>query len=54
MDIRKVLQELDHLKERIKIRDIDQIVGSVLDELLDNDVIESESRASGPEGNLLR
>ena len=39
------------MQERIKIRDIDRVVNSVLDELLDNDVAELESHASGSEGN---
>lgn len=51
VDVRKLLEELQHLKEQIKIRDVDGVVGSVLDQLLDNDIVESEPRASGPEGN---
>ena len=51
VDVRKLLEELQHSKEQIKIRDVNRVVGSVLDELLDNDIAESEPRASGPEGN---
>ena len=51
VDIRKLLHELEYLKERIKIRDVDRVVGSILDELLDNDVVESEPSTSGLEGN---
>ena len=51
MDLHRLLQELEHLQERIKIRYIDRIVYSILNELLDNDIAESEPHASGPEGN---
>ena len=51
VDTRKLLQELEHLQERIKVRDVDRIVDSVLDVLLSNDVAELEPLVSGPEGN---
>jgi hypothetical protein len=51
VDIRKLLQELEYLKERINKRDIDRVVNSVLNDVLDNDVSELEPRASEPEGN---
>ena len=47
VDIRKRLQELEHLQERIKIRDVDWVVDSVVNIILDNDVSESEPCASG-------
>jgi hypothetical protein len=43
VDIRKLL--------RINERDVDRIVDSVLNDVLDNDVSELEPRVSGPEGN---
>ena len=51
VDTGKLLQELEHLQEHIKVQDVDQIVNSVLHVLLDNDVVESEPLASGPESN---
>jgi hypothetical protein len=39
------------LQERINERDVDRVVDSVLNDLLDNDVSELEPRASGPKGN---
>jgi hypothetical protein len=51
VDIRKVLRELEQLQERINKWDIDRVVDSVLNDVLDNDVSELEPRASGPEGN---
>jgi len=52
VDTRKLLQELEQLKEQKELRDVDRVVDSVYEELLDNDVLESEPRMSGPEGNL--
>jgi hypothetical protein len=37
VDIRKLLQELGHLQERINERNVDQVVDSVLNDVLDND-----------------
>ena len=51
VDVRKLLEELQHLKKQIKIQDVDRVVGLVLDQLLDNDIAESEPRASGPKGS---
>jgi hypothetical protein len=51
VDIRKLLRELEHLQERINERDVDRVVDSVLIDVLDNDVLELEPCASGPEGN---
>jgi hypothetical protein len=51
VDICKLLQELEHLQERINERDVDRVVDSVLNDVLDNDVSELEPRATGPEGN---
>jgi hypothetical protein len=51
VDIRKLLQELEHLQEQINERDVDRVVDSVLNDVLDNDVSEIEPRASGSEGN---
>jgi chromosome segregation ATPase len=51
MDIHKLLREVEHLQEQINERDVDRVVDSVLNDILDNDVSELEPRASGPEGN---
>jgi hypothetical protein len=51
VDICKILRELEQLQERINKRDVDRVVDSVLNDILDNDVSELEPRASGPEGN---
>jgi hypothetical protein len=51
VDICKFLRELEHLQERINKRDVDRVVDSVLNGVLDNDVSELEPRASGLEGN---
>jgi hypothetical protein len=51
VDICKFLQELEYLQERINKRDVDWVVDSVLNDVLDNDVLELEPRVSGPEGN---
>jgi hypothetical protein len=51
VDIRKLLREVEHLQKRINERDVDRVVDSVLNDVLDNDVSELEPRASGPEGN---
>ena len=51
VDICKLLQELKLLQERINERDVDQIVNLVLNDILDNDVLELEPRASGSKGN---
>jgi hypothetical protein len=51
VDIRKLLQELEHLQERINKRDVDRVVDSVLNDVLDNDVSELEPCASGRESN---
>ena len=48
VDIHKLLYELEYLQERIKIRDIDLVVNSIVNVILDNDVSESEPRTSGP------
>jgi len=55
VDTRKLLKVLEELKVQKEQRDVDRIVGlilSVYEELLDNDMVESEARTSGPEGNL--
>ena len=52
VDTRKLLQELEQLKEQKELWDVDRVVDSVYEELLDNDVLESEPRMSGPEGSL--
>jgi hypothetical protein len=39
------------LQERINERDVDRVVDSVLNDVLDNDVSKLEPCASGPEGN---
>jgi hypothetical protein len=51
VDIRKLLREVEHLQERINERDVNRVVDSVLNDVLDNDVSELEPRTSGPEGN---
>jgi hypothetical protein len=51
VDIRKLLRELEHLQERINERDVDRVVSLVLNDVLDNDVLELEPRASGLKGN---
>jgi hypothetical protein len=51
VDIRKLLQELEHLQEKINERDVERVVDSVLNDVLDNDVSELEPCASGQEGN---
>ena len=51
VDIRKFLQELEHLQERINKRDADQVVDSVLYGVLDNDVLELEPCMNGPKSN---
>ena len=51
VDTCKLLQELEYLQEQIKVQNVDQVVDSVLDVLLDNDVMESKPRVSGPKGN---
>jgi hypothetical protein len=51
VDIRKLLRELEYLQEQINKRDVDRVVDSVLNDVLDNDVLKLEPRASGPEGN---
>ena len=51
VDTPKLLQELEHLQEQIKVRDVDRVIDLVLDVLLDNDVVESKPLASRPEGN---
>jgi hypothetical protein len=50
VDICKILQELEQLKERINEQDVNRVINSVLNDVLDNDVSELEPRASGPEG----
>ena len=51
VNICKLLQELEHLQERTNERDVDWVVDSVLNNVLDNDVSESEPYTSGPEDN---
>jgi hypothetical protein len=51
VDIPKLLRELEHLQEQINERDVERVVDSVLNDILDNDVSEIEACASGPEGN---
>jgi hypothetical protein len=51
VDICKILQELEQLQEPINERDVDRVVDLVLNDVLDNDILELEPRASGPEGN---
>jgi hypothetical protein len=51
VDIRKVLRELEQLQERINEQDVDRVVDSILNDVLDNDVSELEPCASGLEGN---
>jgi hypothetical protein len=51
VDIRKFLQELEYLQERINERDVDRVVDSVLNDVLDNNISVLEPHASEPEGN---
>jgi hypothetical protein len=51
VDICKILREVEQLQERINEQDVDRVVDSVLNDILDNDVSELEPCASGPEGN---
>ena len=51
VDVPKLLEELQHLKKQIRTQDVDRVVGSILDQLLDNDIAESKPHASGPEGS---
>jgi chromosome segregation ATPase len=51
VDIRKILQELEQLQERINEQDFDRVVDLVLNDVLDNDVSELEPRSSRLEGN---
>jgi hypothetical protein len=51
VDICKLLRELERLQERINKRDVDRVLDSNLNDVLDNDVSELEPHASGPEGN---
>ena len=38
VEIRKILQELKHLQEWINEEDIERVVDSILNDVLDNDV----------------
>jgi hypothetical protein len=49
VDIRKVLQELEQLQQRISDRDVDRVVDSVLNVVLNNDSTEMERPPSGQE-----
>ena len=51
INIRKLLQDLEHLQEQINERDVNRVVNSILNDILDNDVLELEPRASGPKNN---
>jgi hypothetical protein len=51
VDIRKVIRELEQLQQQINQRDVDQVVDSVLIDVLDNDLIEIEPRLNEPEVN---
>jgi hypothetical protein len=51
VDICKILREVEQLQEQINKQDVDRVVDSVLNDVLDNDVSELEPRVSGPEGN---
>jgi chromosome segregation ATPase len=49
VDIHKLLQEIEQLQQRISDYDVDCVVDSVLNDILDNDSIEMEQRPSGQE-----
>jgi hypothetical protein len=51
VDICKLLWELEQLQERSNEWDVDRVVDSILNDVLDNDVSELEPRTSRPEGN---
>jgi hypothetical protein len=51
VDICKLLRELEHLQVRNNERDVDRVVDSILNDVLDNDVSELEPCASGRKGN---
>ena len=51
VDICTLLQELEYLQEWINEQDVDLVVDSVLNIILDNDIVELEPLANGPGGN---